>query len=352
MKYPTKTEILLLFFIAVGIVLRLWNIGFQHTNWDEQFTLQFARPDLGAAGLIIQALSTDFTPPLYYLFAQFSMSIFGQTAEAIRYPSAVAGVLLIPAMYLIGKQYRDELLGILMAGFITIFYNAVFYSKYGRAYSFELLFFAMAFYFFMQVVAGQRDKRFWFALFCILTLWTHLFAIFPIGVMVLYLLWNEKFDLKHMDWLVAIVAGCLPLLTYVRLVLFERQLTQWTNFGAPIHEILFLIPLDIFTYSVFITFPIVVWVLWKGRNDPVFSVIIMASVATYISMIGLSFKTQIILHYALPLIIMLLLPFTMPFYLALKESKVSFHHLVTAMIIIILELVQVSALISIQRGFW
>jgi 4-amino-4-deoxy-L-arabinose transferase-like glycosyltransferase len=321
-------------------------------NYDEEFTIAFAAPALGPLGLIVQSLSTDCNPPLYYLFAQLSMVIFGATETAIRYPSAVAGVLLIPAMYLVGRQYKDELFGLMLAGFTTVFYNFVFYAKYGRAYAFELLIFAGVFYFFMQANAGNRKAKYLFALCSILAVWTHLFALFPVGVLTLYLMLNEEFALKRFDWVALIVVGASPLLNFVNLIQQGRTITVHCNFGAPLHEILFMIPLDIFTYSAFIITPIVAYMLWKYRENEIYRVIIMTTVVTYVAMVLLSFKTPIILHYAMPLTVMLLLPLIEAFYLAIKKREGLFVYGLIAMVILILEFVQIFALGTIQRGFW
>ena len=343
----------LFLFMLLGAFLRLWNIGFQHTNWDEQFTMTFAAPAVGPIGLIIKSLTTDCNTPLYYLLAQASMFIFGVTAEAIRYPSAIAGILLIPAMYFVGKTYKDDLFGLMLAGFTTIFYNFVFYSKFGRCYSLELLFFALVFAFFIKATRGDRNSKYLFGVFSILSIWSHMFAFFPIVVMVIYLMLNEEFMLKRFDWVAMIILGCAPLLSLVSVISKTRDVVEvGQQFGAPLHEIVFLIPLDLFTYSVFVIFPIVVYMLYKYRKNEIYYAIIISCIITYAAMLVLSFKTPIILHYALPLTIMLLLPLIEAFYLAIKKREGIFVWGIVAMVILILEVVQIFALGTIQRGSW
>jgi 4-amino-4-deoxy-L-arabinose transferase-like glycosyltransferase len=351
----TKVNLTLIFLMLFGAFLRFWNIGFQHTNWDEQWTMAFAAPEVGPVALIVKALSVDCNPPLYYLFAQLSMFIFGVTQEAIRYPSAIAGILLIPAMYFVGKQYKNELFGLMLAGFTTVFYNFVFYSKYGRGYGLELLFFAMAFGFFLMANKNQdnRKAKYLFALFCILTVWTQMFAVIPLAVLVFYLMWNEQLCLKKFDWVALIIVGCLPLLNLLLVISKTRDVAEvGQQFGAPLHEILFMIPLDIFTYSCFVICPIAGYMLWKYRKYEIYSIIIMTTLVTYVAMVVLSFKTPIILHYALPLTVMLLLPLIEAFYLAVKRREGIFVYGIVAMVILILEFVQIFALGTIQRGSW
>ena len=342
MKFPSKTNLLLFSFIILGAFLRFYNIGFQHTVVDEDFTLNFARPALGWVELFIQTMTVDFTPPLYYLAAHASMLVFGATATAIRIPSAIFGVLLIPAMYLIGKEYRDETLGLLLAGLSTIFYNFVYYAKYGRAYSMALLFISLAFYYFIRLQKGDKHAQWGFAAFAILSMWTHLYTAIPIGIMILWLLWQRK-----ATWgIMAFIVGCLPLFTYVNILLTTRTGAMGGDFGASPLTVLTWTPLDIFAYSVVIILPVVVWSLWKHRNDGVMQAITAIALGTWLSMALLALKTPIVLHYALFVVPILLLAFVVPFY---EAKRGYFNYGLLAMVIIILEVVQIVALVSVQR---
>jgi hypothetical protein len=69
-------------------------------------------------------------------------------------------------------------------------------------------------------------------------------------------------------------------------------------------------------------------------------------------MFVLATRTPMILHYALFLVPMILLAFTMPFYFAIKAREVYFYHYLVIMVIVILEVVQTVALFTIQRGSW
>ena len=349
MKFPNKIELTLIFFILIGTVLRFWGIGFQQMNWDEMFTMEIAGPAWNLLPMVYHILTYDFTPPFYYIAAHFSMLVFGATAEAIRYPSAIFGVLLIPVMYLLGKEHRDELFGLMLAGFTTIFYNGIFYSKFGRAYSLELLFFAVVFYFFMKSLKGDGAARIWFAVFSVCCLWTHLFSVIPIGIMALWLLWDSGFEVRELGWFGILCIGSLPLLNYVNLVL--GRAISYGDFGDPLWSIAFLIPLDIFTFSVFILFPFAVWALWKHRKEQVVTVISVMCITTWVAMMVLSFKTQIILHYALPMTIPLIMMAMVPVYDAIKEKRLGFNHLVVIMVVVILEVVQIVALMTIQRSW-
>ena len=347
MKLPTN-YLTLFILCSIGFLIRIYNLGFQAMNYDEIFTISFASTSLTIQQLIIQSLSTDFTPPLYYISAHLSMLVFGETATAIRIPSAIFGVLLIPVMYLIGKEYRDELFGLLLAGVTTFFYTFIYYSRYGRSYSLELLLFAIAFLFFMKYVYGNDDARYGFAIFASLTMWTHLYSVIPIAIMVAYILWNCRLDILDFIWFGIVVGCCIPLLNYIPVILSTRQLA--TNaFGATPLEILIVTPFDLFAYSTLVVVPIIMWSMWKNRTDKLLQIIFVISIISWISMFAISFVTPVILHYLLYLVVMLMLAFVLPFYQMILKKHIPLQYLYCIGIIGLMEALQICFAWTTQR---
>jgi 4-amino-4-deoxy-L-arabinose transferase-like glycosyltransferase len=342
----SKTEWAVIALTLLGALLRFWNIGFQMMNYDEEFTIEFARPALSIVQIIITSLTTDCNPPLYYISAHLSMLVFGMTATAIRIPSAIFGALLIPVMYYIGKEYKDELFGLLMAGYSFLFYNFFFYSRFGRSYSLCLLLFALAFLFFMRAVKGDKRAGIFFGIFAVCAVWSHLYSCIPIGIMILYLLWERRDFIST-----GIVAlGCVPLLNFIYLIVFGRSVANGTAFGFTPSQVLYLTAPDIFGYSAFVTVPIILYVLWTRRSDPILNRIAVISAATVASMVVLSTITPVMMHYSVFLVPLLFIPLILPFYDAIMENQVAFVHLCVIMVILILEVVQIVAFNIYQRG--
>lgn len=344
----SKTEWAVIALTLFSAIIRFWNVGFQMMNYDEEFTINFARPALPLLQLIVTSLTTDCNPPLYYIAAHFSMLLFGMTATAIRLPSVIAGALFIPVMYLVGKEYKDELFGLLTAGFSAIYYNAVFYSKFGRSYSMAILFVSLAFYFFLRVLKGDGRSRIWFVVFTLCSIYTHLYSAIPLGLLMLYLIYDRW------DWEVfaGVAVGCLPLLSYLYLILDSRAVGKTGFFGASLFEILFLVPLDLFTYSSFFITPIVLWSFWKYRSERVAQVIFLVGLGTWLSMVALYFVTPVILHYAMFLVPMLIPLFILPFYEAIRKDEICFHHLIVVLMLVVFEAVQIAAIASVQRAWF
>lgn len=335
--------------VLVGTFLRFWALDFQILNLDEQFTVMWARPGLSAIQLIINALTIDFTPPLYYLAAHFSMLVFGATATAIRIPSTIAGILLIPVMYFVGKEYREERFGLLLAGFTTVFYSFLYYSRYGRSYAMVILFFSIAFYFLLRISKNDNRAPLWFGIFALLSVWTHLYTAIPLGIIVLYLLILER---KAYGGIAVFVIGSLPLLNYLFIIRGTR--VAWVanqTFGLTQMQVLTHTPLYLFNYSVVIIVPIIVWAVWKYRADRIIQLITVLSLATWASMYVLAKETPIIGHYAIWCVPLLLIPLLLPFYDAYQERgwDMPFTYLILGLFILITEFIQVGFLYTMQR---
>jgi uncharacterized membrane protein len=340
--------ILILLFIIVGATIRLYNIGFQFTNFDEEFTLNFASPSLSALQVLSASLTKDYTPPIYYLLAHFSMVVFGQNPTAIRIPSVIFGVLLIPVMYLIGKEYKDDLFGVLLSGLSTVFYCLYFYSKYGRSYSVAIFFFSLVFYSFIRILKGDQKVAVWFGLFSVLSIWSHIYSVIPIGVMVLYLLWKRRV----LTGIAVIVVGLIPLIYfYAPLVLNTRISGVASNtFGYTPAQLLSNIPFDLFGYSAVVILPVVIWTIWKHREEEIIALISIISLTTLASLFAFSTRTPIIPHYAIFLLTMLLVVFVIPIWENIK-IRWSTVYIFVITLVLVMEFYQIYLLNFVQRLF-
>jgi uncharacterized membrane protein len=208
----TSSRNALVFFIAIGTILRLWQIGFQTPWLEESYTLGVA--SLADPSVIINYVTAaDCNTPTYYLLAHFSLLIFGGwfgDAVAARIPSLVAGVLFIPAMYLLGREYKDELTGVFCSGLVSILFPFVYYSQYARAYSLSFLCFAITLIFFIRTYRHSTttsEHVFW--ILAGINVWIHLFAIVPAGILCLVLLVQKLRARMAYALLPAVI--CLPI---------------------------------------------------------------------------------------------------------------------------------------------
>ncbi|MEN9811213.1 MAG: hypothetical protein RLZZ488_2780 [Pseudomonadota bacterium] len=105
---------LALFFVA--FVLFLPWLGSVHLfDWDEINFAEAAREMLVSKDFL--AVQIDFwpfweKPPLFIWLQAISMKIFGISEFAARFPNAVCGALVLPALYYVGHRLRSHLFGI------------------------------------------------------------------------------------------------------------------------------------------------------------------------------------------------------------------------------------------------
>jgi len=186
----TSSRNALIFFIVIGVILRLWQLGFQNIWLEEAYTLGVASLP-NPMDIIQYSMTVDYNPPTYYLLAHYSLILFGWLGDAvaIRIPAFIAGVLLIPAMYLLGREYKDELTGVFCSGLVSILFPFVYYSQYARPYSLSFLVFAITLIFFIRVYRKSdslNEHAFW--ILAGVNVWMHLFSIIPVGILAAILL--------------------------------------------------------------------------------------------------------------------------------------------------------------------
>lgn len=121
---------------------------------------------------IIQIVSRDTSPPLYYLLLHFWMKIFGISEISIRSFSFCLFLATAATVFLIAKQLFDKKTGFL-AAILTLVNPFLFnYAFEGRMYSLLALSCALSIYFFV------KKNRLGFILSTTAALYTHHFAIF------------------------------------------------------------------------------------------------------------------------------------------------------------------------------
>jgi len=188
-KFGSWRSLIILACITIaGLALRVYQLGFQCFWTEEQYTAGIAAEPFSR--ILAISLLTDHNPPLYYLAAHASRILFGAPDVVLRYPSVFFGVLVIPVVYLVGREFRDELTGLFGAGFIAVLYPFMYYSQFARAYSMEIFFFACLLWVFIRIRKGVEERAEYvsFGILGGIVIWIHLFAVVPVLLMLADLL--------------------------------------------------------------------------------------------------------------------------------------------------------------------
>ena len=77
----------------------------------------------------------DTNPPLYFVGLSALRALAGESEYALRFASVIAGVLLVPLLYVMGKRLFSERAGVLAAVLGTFSPFLIWYSQEARMYT-------------------------------------------------------------------------------------------------------------------------------------------------------------------------------------------------------------------------
>lgn len=192
--------LILISLLLLAYVLRLHGLDAFSFWTDEGLTPLRSGYSLGkilSNEIIIQdAVTKDTHPPLYYLILHFSQRSFGQSDFAYRYPSLIAGMLLIPLLFQFGRRLHSPLLGLIAALLTAVNPLQIWYAREARMYTLLVLLAAAASYVLWRAMtrkdlstSGLRRYLTLYLLLAALTVYTHYTAVLLIAGQSMFLVW-------------------------------------------------------------------------------------------------------------------------------------------------------------------
>jgi mannosyltransferase len=248
-----ESKLILFSVICFGVFLRVYQLDFQCLWTEELYTQSMVQ--LPAVDIIIKSITSDFTPPLYYLAAHFLEP---------RIVSVICGVLTIVVMYFVGTEYKDDITGLYCAGATAFLFPFIYYSQFGRSYSMSILVFAITLLFYNREKLGYL-----FVIFASLSIWVHLFNVIPVAFMLLY---SEHMNKKLM---VGIPVLTSPLIIPLYNAVVNRT-SAIANFGMTLSDILYVTPIELFG-SLYV--PATILVLYSCLNK-IYTRLILIAIST------------------------------------------------------------------------
>lgn len=188
--------------IVGGVFLRLYLLGSQALWLDETFSVMVAQEtDLFE---VIQWMSRDIHPVLYYVGLHLFLRLLGNGEFAVRFFSWLAGSLTLIAVPFVGKDLGLKKPAILLATvLLAISPLHIYYSQEARMYALLALETLLAVGAFYLAISHNRFRDWAFYVgVTALAFHTHIYAFFLLPVEALYLLWCRlrKVDLPHQLW--------------------------------------------------------------------------------------------------------------------------------------------------------
>ncbi len=165
--------------ILAGLGLRL---AVTRGIWlDEAISIHQAH--LSLHGLFSNLYYGDRVPPLHHLALWLTVRAFGDSEFAVRIPSLIAGTLVIPALYELGRELYDRRTGLIASAFVAASPLLVWYSQEVRMYAFVTLFGVLALLTQLRVLRKPSMGN--WALYILATaalLWSHYFGVLLIAL--------------------------------------------------------------------------------------------------------------------------------------------------------------------------
>ena len=157
MLSESRTLLALGAIMVLGGALRFYGLGLQSLWSDELASWYFSRAD--GVGQVVSNVREDIHPPGYFVILYFAQKVFGDSEWALRLPSAVAGWLCIPAIFLLGRRIYSSREGLIAALLVAVSWTGVYFSQETRSYSVLILLSTVTAYLWWRVMRTLREER-------------------------------------------------------------------------------------------------------------------------------------------------------------------------------------------------
>ena len=170
---------LLILITLLAAVLRLYKLG-EWSFWDDEVLTLWDSTDLS---------NINMNYPLYYVLANLSISWLGISEWSLRFPSAVAGIITVPALYFPIRRLFGHSVGLLTGLLIAVSPWHIYWSQNARFYVLMFLFYSLALLSFLLAVQLDKGRYAILSVFLLaLAILSHWTALFLMPVVLLYLL--------------------------------------------------------------------------------------------------------------------------------------------------------------------
>jgi hypothetical protein len=128
--------------------------------------------------------TTDVHPPLHHVVLWATVHLFGTDQLVVRAPSIIAGTLMVPVLWLTGRELWGPRAGMAAAALAAVAPFAVWYAQEARMYAFFMFFATVALY--AQLRAMRTGDRRWWIVFAVsgaALIWTQYFAVMVVATL-------------------------------------------------------------------------------------------------------------------------------------------------------------------------
>jgi 4-amino-4-deoxy-L-arabinose transferase-like glycosyltransferase len=227
-----------LFLIFIfGTLIRLMSLDKTEGLWNDEYISWFISQQ-SLSGGFVNAVFKNCHVPFYYFFLKLWTFVFGNSDYILRLSSVLCGSLSILLMFFVGKELKNEKIGLSCSFFTAISGFLIYFSQEVRFYSLLFLFSAFSVWAILKLLKNQNCLNFLLFYFSnVLLLFTHTIGfvfVFFNFVFTFWVLKKENKILNHQILIIifATILSSLPLFPFVFKTLTSSYSSQfWSDFS-------------------------------------------------------------------------------------------------------------------------
>ena len=212
--------------LLLALTVRLTNLAGQSLWVDEGIT--FARATLPWESVVSNLLLVGDQTPLYYGLLRSWLALVGTSEFALRFPSACAATLTVPAVYIVGKRAFGRRTGLVAAALLALNPFHVWYAQEARMYALGMLAAAVVLIVFVQAIR-RPGWRGWavLALASGVAYMVHYFTlVLAAAQFVVFLCHLRRLYPRLRWWAAAQMLAALPTAVWVTIAMVSRGTTR------------------------------------------------------------------------------------------------------------------------------
>jgi 4-amino-4-deoxy-L-arabinose transferase-like glycosyltransferase len=158
-RIPKNNTLYLGIITLLAAGLRIYHLDYQSLWLDELYTLRECDPALSWSETIDLVNKQEMKSPLYFLIIKLFFKLFGYSSMVARSVSVIAGIVSIPAIYLLGKELFNSKTGLIAALLSSVNSFLIFYSQEARGYELLFLFSTISLLYFLRLLKNPGLKN-------------------------------------------------------------------------------------------------------------------------------------------------------------------------------------------------
>jgi 4-amino-4-deoxy-L-arabinose transferase-like glycosyltransferase len=226
-------RLILVGILLLSFALRVYRLGYHSLRGDEGSTYVFGTESL--TELIEFLRVAEFHPPLYYTLMHSWIAWTGSTEFALRFTSAVTGVLLVASVATLGRLLLDVRLGVIAAFLVAVNPYQVFYAQDARSYPLVTLLGVLATISLWLALKHERWRD-WiiYGLLVLGAMYTHYSAALIVIFQGMFVTWDSLHQ-RRFPWQYATVGIAAGLLFLPWFLSIQQLLTDYRGYGERVN---------------------------------------------------------------------------------------------------------------------